>query len=135
MKRVWILLLLVCLSVSACKDVDVTGEKAFFATVEEVVGKMGGKFVKFVDGLSESVSKIYDKVTTVNRITGDVALAVALGDAGCAKGDVILYKNYLCNDNGSVYYDIEFKNAENMFEYEVDSVNGNILKKEINSLK
>ncbi|MCI6257204.1 MAG: PepSY domain-containing protein [Clostridiales bacterium] len=63
-------------------------------------------------------------------ISREKAEAAALKDAGVKRADVTFEKSKLDRDGDRAVYDIEFYSAEKEYDYEIDALTGEILKRE-----
>lgn len=63
-------------------------------------------------------------------ISREKAEAAALKDAGVKRADVTFEKSELDRDGDRAVYDIEFYSAEKEYDYEIDALTGEILKRE-----
>lgn len=68
--------------------------------------------------------------SSAKYIGSEKAIAIALSDAGLAKKNVRITKAELDNDDGTMVYEIEFVSKGMEYEYDIDAVSGDILKKE-----
>ena len=55
------------------------------------------------------------------------AIDIALADAGFSAGDVRELEAELDRDDYRIHYDVEFKNGDREYDYDVDAVTGEIL--------
>ena len=65
----------------------------------------------------------------------DEAKKAALADAGVKAADATYTKAELDEDDGRVYYDVEFKTTSAKYEYEIDGYTGKVLDKEKEAVK
>ena len=86
---------------------------------DDVDGTKGNNY----DGSSKGKS-------SANYIGSKKAIAIALSDAGLSKNNVHITKAELDNDDGTMVYEIEFVSKGMEYEYDIDAVSGDILKKE-----
>lgn len=75
-----------------------------------------------------------DKSTTEASITKDDALQVALDAADLEESDVTVTKNAQDTEDGVAVYEIEFKSAEQEYEYTIDATTGEILDQSVEAL-
>lgn len=87
------------------------------------------------DAFNDATGALSGRVLGLTRLTTEQAQFAALSDAGFSAKDVTFYKTYLHNEDGRVYYDVEFATAQTMYDYEIDSVSGNVLKREESVVK
>ena len=160
----YLLLILLTLSVfmASCGNVNDTdgkigNEKEETAATDSVKDKASDAVKDATDGASDAVKDVtdgasdmmddvsdaFDKATGalsgevlgITRLTTDQAQYAALSDAGFISRDVTFYKTYLHNTDGRVYYDVEFATSDAMYDYEIDSLSGDILKREERTLR
>lgn len=62
-----------------------------------------------------------------NYISKEDAKANALTHAGLGESDIFGYEVELDNEDGSVYYEIEFKSGGYDYEYKIDATNGSVI--------
>lgn len=62
-----------------------------------------------------------------NKITDAAAKAITLDHAGLTEADVTFTKVKLDRDDGRIEYEIEFRQGDIEYEYEIDAQNGNII--------
>ena len=75
--------------------------------------------------------EINDLDTVVNEIRQIYSVKdIALADAGVNAADATFTKAKLDRDDGRDVYDIEFYSSDREYEYEIDAVSGNIIKRE-----
>lgn len=67
-------------------------------------------------------------------ITKDEALQIALTAADLEESDVTVTKNTQTTDDGVSVYEVEFKSADNEYEYTINSTDGTILEQNVESL-
>ncbi len=65
-----------------------------------------------------------------DKITLESAKDIALKDVGVKAADATFTKAKLDRDDGKDVYDIEFYTSDREYEYEIDAVSGNIIKRE-----
>lgn len=152
MKYIILMLLTLTVFMTSCGNVDDTdgkiGNESNETTdgTENIKDKASDMMDDATDGASDIMDDMTDafdkatgalsgKVLGITRLTTEQAQSAALSDAGCATRDVTFYKTYLHNEDGRVYYDVEFATAEIMYEYEIDSVSGDVLKREESVVK
>lgn len=144
MKNILFILLTVTVFMTSCGNIEDTDGKIGNESKEtENTENIKDKAEDIMDDASDAVDDVKDEMTDavsssvsdVKRITTEQAQSVAFSDAGKTCSEVTIYKTYLYNDKGRVYYDVEFADDHTMFEYEIDSVSANILKKEQSSVK
>lgn len=75
-----------------------------------------------------------DDVQSSAPLTMEEARSIALSDAGLSQSGVTFIKSEQDYDKGITVYEIEFCTSVNKYEYEINALNGTILKKEIEGL-
>ncbi len=71
-----------------------------------------------------------DKIPDGNYITSDAAKSAALTHAGVANDKILKIEVKLENENGKIVYEVDFETAEFEYDYEIDAVNGSVIKSE-----
>ncbi len=151
MKYLLLILLTLTVFMTSCGNVEdsdgkIGNEREEVTDTENVKDKASDMAEDSKDGASDIMDDMTDafdkatgalsgKVLGVTRLTTEQAQSAALSDAGCSGRDVTFYKTYLHNVDGRVYYDVEFATGRTMYEYEIDSVSGNVLKREESEIK
>lgn len=144
MRFLFLALLTLTVCMTSCGNIDDTdGKIGNEAKETENTESVADKAKELMEDASDAADRITDDMKGVvsssfseaKRITAEQAQSVAFFDAGKSFGEVTVYKSYLYNDDGREYYDVEFADNETMFEYEIDSVSADILKKERNNIK
>ena len=64
------------------------------------------------------------------KLTADQALEIALKDAGLTKEQIHDLDIELDNDGGALHYDVDFEVNDKDYDYEIDTEDGKILKKQ-----
>ena len=83
----------------------------------------------------ESLPKPESEPQVKELIGLDEAKKAALADAGVKAADAAYTKAELDEDDGRVYYDVEFKTTSAKYEYEIDGYTGKVLDKEKEAVK
>lgn len=65
------------------------------------------------------------------RITADESIAIALKDAGLTKDQIGDLDVELDRDDGTFHYDVDFEKDGKDYDYKIDAVNGDILRKQV----
>ena len=68
---------------------------------------------------------------TTARITADEAIAIALKDADLKKDQIRDLDVELDRDDGTLHYDVDFEKDGKDYDYEIDAINGDILRKQV----
>ncbi|MBQ8697217.1 MAG: hypothetical protein IJ519_05800 [Clostridia bacterium] len=102
---------------------------------EEMMTDASEKVEDMTDKMSDVTGAVSGGVTGIKRLTTEQAQSAALTDAGCSTREATFYKTYLRSESGRVYYDVEFAVGEKMYDYEIDSLTGNVLKREESAIK
>lgn len=104
------------------KDPLITLEQAAALSVHEINLLLDSKKTDL-----QSVSET-GKASTSGYIGQEAALAAALNHAGVAASDIVRQKIELDYDDGRMVYEVDFNTAWVEFEYEIDAVNGSVVK-------
>lgn len=83
----------------------------------------------------ESLPKPEPKPEVKELIGLEEAKKAALADAGVKAADAAYTKAELEEDDGRIYYDVEFKTTSAKYEYEIDGYTGKVLEKEKETIK
>ena len=83
---------------------------------------------------STSGTKTDSNKTTSESISKDEALQIALTAADLEESDVTVTKNIQTTDDGISVYEVEFKSAEQEYDYTIDSTSGDILDQDVEAL-
>ncbi len=93
-------------------------------------GTIISKDVEIADKKTTSVETAnLETPQTKDSITLETAKEKALKDAGLSASDVTFKKTKLDNDDGELIYDIDFYTSTLEYEYEIDSITGEIIDK------
>lgn len=97
--------------------------------------------INAVSGEIEDVEKDFDSyydnngnpidyttdASMADYISKEDAKAAALNHAGLSEGEIMGYEIELDNENGVVYYEIEFRSGEYDYEYKIDATSGSVI--------
>ena len=84
---------------------------------------------------TQQTSKPSGNTSNSNYIGLDKAKQIALSDANVSASDATFTKTSLDSDDRTPKYDIEFRTSDKKYDYEINANNGNIIEKDIETLK